>query len=215
VTDADGRVAIEPFPPGPAQLRVSLFNSSYVARVTVPDGGREVAVAIPGGLLQARVTDHVTQQPIGGAQLTWVGGGGRVEALATPNGDALLEGVGVTGGRLTISAGNHQILEGNFDETPETHQDIALMPVPGARLSLRVIGSAAEPLAGAIVQLLPSRASDVAEFVMADAKGIATFVDAPAGPLQFTAHADGHAATSVRVAEEGRVAITITLARTP
>jgi hypothetical protein len=103
VTDGDGRVTLTPFPPGPAVLRVHLFNSTYIARVSVPESGAEMAIAIPDGLTPVHVSNQISHQPVV-AQVTWVGGGGRVEAAATPNGDVLLEGVGKAVGTLTISA---------------------------------------------------------------------------------------------------------------
>ena len=214
VTDGDGRVAMAPFPPGPAQLRVRLFNSAYSIRVTVPESGSEMVIAIPDGLTPARVTDQITLQPVA-AQVVWVGGGGRVEASATPNGDVLLEGVGKTGGTLTISARDYQTLEGQFNETPETHQEVALMPSPAARLTVRVVADSGEAIANAVVQLFPRGAGDVAEFVSADARGVATFSDLPTGPLQFSASADRYVSAAVRIAEENRAGIVIALARAP
>jgi len=213
VTDGDGRVTLTPFPPGPAQLRVHLFNSTYLARVTVPENGSEIAIAIPDGLTPVRVTNQITHQPVV-AQLTWVGGGGRVEAATTANGDALLEGVGRMGGTLTISAREYQTLEGQFDDTPEIQQDVALVPSPSARVAVRVVNSDGAGIGGAVVELLPPMAGDPAEFAAADAKGIATFLELPAGALQFGAHADGFLSSTIRVPEEGRASITITLKRT-
>ncbi len=175
VTDADGRVVLTPFPPGPSQLRVNLFNSSYRVRLNVPDG-REMPIVVPDGLIPVRVTDRITQQPVQ-AQVTWVGGGTTVEASATANGDVLLEAAGVTGGTLTISARNHQTLEGRFDQTPETLQEVALTPLPSATLTVRVVGSAGDAVGGALVELVARGPADASEFLVADAKGTATFVD--------------------------------------
>jgi hypothetical protein len=212
VTDSEGRVTLTPFPPGPAQLRVSLFNSSYIARVTVPENGAEMAIAIPDGLTPVHVTDQISHQPVA-AQVIWVGGGGRVEAAATPNGDVLLEGVGKVGGALTISAREYQTLEGQFDETPETQQDVALMPSPSTRVLVHVVSSDGDAIPAAVVELLPRGVGDAAEFVAADAKGVATFLDVREGPLQFGAHAEGFASSTVRVSEDARVSIVISLKR--
>ena len=70
-----------------------------------------------------------------------------------------------------------------------------------------------DAIASAVVELLPRGAGDVAEFVAADAKGVATFLDVPEGPLQFGAHADGFASSTVRVAEDARLSIVISLKR--
>ena len=210
-TDGDGRIVLTPFPPGAAQLRVSLFNSSYIVRVNVPEGGREMAIAVPDGLIPVKVIDRINQHPVP-AQLTWVGGGGRVETITTANGDALLEGVGAAGGTLTISAREYQTVEGSFDETPGTEQAVALAPSPTSRLTVRVV-SADAAIAGAVIALLPRSPGDAAEFTVADAKGAATFMDVPPGPLRFSAHADGFAPATVQINEDGRASIVITLTR--
>jgi hypothetical protein len=214
MTDADGRVTFSPFPPGAAQLRIRLFNSSYIARINVPEGGREMVIAVPDGLIPVKAIDQVSHQPVA-AQLAWVGGGARVEALANANGDALLEGVGALGGTLTISAREYQTVEGAFAETPETAQEVPLLPLPGAMVTVRVISNADEAIAGAVVALLGRSAADVDEFSAADAKGMATFLDVPAGELRFTAHAEGFASATVQIKEDSRGSIVMTLTRLP
>lgn len=211
VTDADGHVVLTPFPPGPSQLRVNLFNSSYIVRLNVQDKG-EMPIVVPDGLIPVRVTNRTNQQPVQ-AQVAWVGGGARVEATATANGDVLLEAVGATGGTLTISARDYQTLEGRFDQTPETQQEVALVPLPTTRVVVRVVSTDGEAIARAVVELIARGPADAAEFVAADAKGMAAFVDVPPGPLQFSAHADGFTPATVRIAEEGRASIVITLTR--
>ena len=212
-TDNDGRVTFAPFPPGPAQLRVRLFNSTFIARITVPNSDREIAVTVPGGLIPVRVTDRASRQPIGSAQVSWVGGGHRVEATATANGDVLLEAAGETGGTLTVSARGYQTLEGAFEETPETLQEVALVRLPSAGIQVRVVSSESGPVAGAIVELVARRPDEVAEFVATDSKGVAMFFDAPPGTLQLNAYAEGYAGASVGVTDEGRAAIIIALTR--
>ena len=167
---------------------------------------------MPDGLIPVKVTDRMTQQPLQ-ALVTWVGGGGRVEATTTGNGDALLEAAGAIGGTLTINASEHQTLEGSFDQTPETLQEVSLVPMPAARVTVRVVNSGGEAVAAAVVQLRGRGPSDADEFMVADAKGTASFTDVPSGPLQFSAHADGFTSATVRVAEEDRASIVITLAR--
>ena len=212
VTDSDGRVVLTPFPAGPAQLRVTLFNSSYIANINVPESGREMAIAVPDGLIPVKVISRTTQHPVE-AQLTWVGGGGRVETYTNANGDALMEGVGTSGGTLTVSAREHQTVEGVFDETPDTMQEVALTSSPTARVSVRVVRDEAEVPGDAVVELLARGPADVAEFATTDAKGMATFTDVPPGPLQFRAHGDGFAPTIVRIEEDSRASIVITLKR--
>jgi hypothetical protein len=212
VTDNDGRVVLAPFPPGPAQLRVILFNSSYFARLTVPENGGEMVIKVPDGLMPVRVTNRANGNPVS-ARLTWTGGGGRVEAGTTPNGDALLEGVGTIGGTLTIESREYQTLEGSFTETPDTLQEVALVPTPSGRLTVQVISDSAEPIASAVVQLLPRGPGDAGEFAAVNPKGVAAFNEVPGGTLRFSAHAEGFKPGAATVAEESRASITITLAR--
>ena len=80
-------------------------------------------------------------------------------------------------------------------------------------VAVRVISSDGDAIPAAVVELLARGAGDVAEFVAVDAKGIATFLDVPEGPLQFGAHADGFTSSTVRVSEDARVSIVISLKR--
>jgi hypothetical protein len=210
-TDSEGRVTLTPFPPGSTQVRVSLFNSTFSRRVSVPENGGDVLITVPDGLTPVRVIDGSNRQPIAGAALRWVGGGGLVEAVATPNGDALLEAVGVAGGTLTVSAAEHETLEGAFDETPETPQEVALMPTPSARVVVQVVKSDGAAIAAAVVELQPRTPGDAAEFAATDAKGLATFLGVPPGLVRFAAYAQGHAPSSVHVPDDKRNAIVITL----
>jgi hypothetical protein len=212
VTDNDGRITLTPFPPGPAIVKVRMFNSTYVTRVTVPDGSGEIVIDVPDGMIPVRVTNRANQSPLS-AQIVWSAGGTRVEASTTANGDALIEGTGAAGGTMTISAREFQTLEGAFAETPETQQEIALVPAPSARLAVRVVNDAGDAIRDAIVQLLPRGAADAPEFTTTDSKGVAAFMNAPAGPLQFSASAAGFKTAALRVAEEDRASIAITLSR--
>ena len=209
VTDNDGRVALSSFPPGPAQLRVSLFNSTYLTRVTVPENGREIPVAIPDGLTPVRVIDRNTQQPVASARAVWAGAGGRVEAQATANGDALLEAVGVSGGTLTISERGYQTLEGAFEQTPDTVQEVALTRLPPESLRVSVINTENQPIGNAIVTLLGG--GELVHFTATDARGIANFSGIGPGALSFTASADGYSPTTVQVPETARTSIQIAL----
>ena len=212
-TDVDGRVTLASFPPGPAHVRVHLFNSAYFARVSVPNSGAEIAVAVPDGLIPVKVTNRLSGRPIAAAQVTWLAGGGRVEATATANGDVLLEAAAAGGGTLTVSAGAYQTLEGVFEETPDTLQEVSLVPLPSAGIQVRVVSSDSGSTAGAIVELVPRSPGEAAEFVATDPKGFATFVDVLPGTFQLNAYAEGFAIASVRVPDEARAAIVITMKR--
>ncbi len=58
-TDADGRVTLTSFPPGPSDLAVHFANSLYVRRLDVPIGGGEIAVSVPDGVMPVRVTTEL------------------------------------------------------------------------------------------------------------------------------------------------------------
>jgi hypothetical protein len=214
VTDSDGRIVLTSFPPGQTQLRVQLFNSAYIVRLAVPESGGEIVINVPDGLIPVRVIDRVSEQTVP-ATLVWVGGGGRVETVSNANGDALLEAVGTSGGTLTISARGHETLEGSFDQTPDTLQEVRLTRSPTASPQVRVVSGAGDAIAGAIVQRHSRGAGDADEFVAANSQGVAMFTDLPQGPLQFSAHAGGHLSASVRIAEDARASIVITLTPAP
>ena len=114
---------------------------------------------------------------------------------------------------LTISANGYQTLEGVFEETPETLQDVSLVPLPISGIRVRVASSDDQSIAGAIVELVPRHPGEAPEFVATDPKGIATFSDVSPGAFQLNACAEGFTAGSVRVADEARTAIAITLQR--
>jgi hypothetical protein len=193
-------VTLTNFPPGPAHVDVRLANSTYVRQVDVPDG-REIAVAIPDGLLSVHVVDAITTKPIAGAAIAWTSGGARVEATATVTGDALLEGVGASKGTLAASAPGYQAAEEPLAEPPGLPHTIALAPTP-ARPSVRcrVITASGDPVPNAVVELT---APDVPRVAATDANGVVTFSDVPSGPLQLAASADGFAPSSARVGKDG------------
>jgi hypothetical protein len=211
-TDAEGRAAFTILPPGSANVRVRLLNSTYVKRLPVPDGGREVEVAIPDGLISVLVADQRTNRPIANAQVVWTGSEARVEASTNGNGAALIEAAGANGGRLSISADGFETLEANFPELPST-QEVLLPPLPPTRAQLTVVTAAGAPLANAVVEFVPSDPIDISDVAVTDAKGVVTFLDVPPGTLRFLATAEGFVAAEVRVAEDARGSTVITLKR--
>ena len=214
LTDKDGRVTLEGFPPGAAQVRVSLFNSIFSRTVTVPADGREIAIGIPDGLLPVRVINRVTTQPIGSARLTWKGAGGSVEAVTNANGDALLESVGPGGGTLAVAMRDYEEVEGRFDEAPTEHQEVALKPLPPPRIQVRVMNDAGQPLVGgALLHLLPQAPGDAGEMALADGKGTATLTGMRPGVLTLIVSANGYVASTVQIAEEDRLTVVVRLAR--
>jgi hypothetical protein len=213
-TDADGRVTLKNFPPGPSHVDVHLGNSTYVRQIEVPSDGREVAVAIPEGLLSVHVVNALKNQPVAGATITWTGSGARVEATATASGDALLEGVGIAGGTLAASAQGYQPAEEQLTEPPGLPHTIALRPLPpAANLRPRVITTSGEPLRNAVVELISANPADVPRVSVTDAKGVATFSDVPSGSLQLIASADGFVTSTMRIEKDRASEVVFTLAR--
>jgi hypothetical protein len=213
-TDADGRVTLTNFPPGPAHVDVHMANSTYVRQIEVPSDGGEVAIAIPEGFLPARVVNALTDQPVAGATITWTGSGGRVEATPTASGDALLEGVGTAGGTLAVSARGYQPAEEQLTEPPGIPHTIALMPLPLAtNLRPRVITTSGEPLPNAVVELISANPAAVPRVAVTDAKGVGEFSDVPSGSLELIASADGFVTSTMRIERDRTSEIVFTLSR--
>jgi hypothetical protein len=212
-TDGDGRLTLSNFPPGPTRVEVRLLNSTYVRRVSVPEDQREIHVVVPDGFLPLRVINAVKNTPVGGASLTWIGGGGRVEARASANGEALLEGVGTTEGTLAITASGYQPGEAKLSEPPAMQVEVALTPEPPTALEPRVVTMSGEPLPNAVVELSSANPYELARVAVTDTKGVVRFTDVPSGELRLTASADGFASAALRVAEENRSGIVFTLSR--
>lgn len=211
-TDDDGRVTLKDFPPGPARVEVQLRNSTYVRQVNVPDGLRAIAIAIPDGFLPLHLTHAITNEPVTAAAITWTGGGARVEAKASGNGDALLEGVDSTGGTLAITAAGYEPAELKLSEPTTIVQELALMPAPATSLRPRVITTSGEPVPNAVVELLPANPIEAGHIAMSDAKGFASFSDVPPGALRLVASADRFVIAAMQVADDSRSDIVLTLA---
>ncbi|HZR23952.1 MAG TPA: hypothetical protein VFA59_10220 [Vicinamibacterales bacterium] len=210
-TDADGRVTLATFPPGPAEVQVRVANSTYVRQVEVPLDGREVAFAIPDGLAAVHVVNekNVAQA---NATVTWIGSGGRVEASTTATGDVLLDGVGTTAGTLAVEARNYQKAEESLTEPPAVLHTVALTPLPRPTpLRVRVITAAREPVRNALVQLIPGDPTAMSRLTLTNANGIVTFGEAPPGSVQLIASADGFVLEKRRTTSEaGEVVFTLT-----
>jgi protocatechuate 3,4-dioxygenase beta subunit len=213
-TDADGRVTLTNFPPGPAHIDIRMSNSTYVRQILVPSDGREVSIAIPDGLLPARVVNALNSQAVAGALITWTGSGARVEATATASGETLLEGVGTAGGTLAVSANGYQPVEEQLTEPPGIPHTVALMPLPPpTNLRARVITTSGEPLPNAAVELISADRAAVPRVAVTDAKGVVTFSDVPSGALQLIASADGLVMSTTRIEEGLTSEIVFTLLR--
>lgn len=212
-TDAEGRVVLSTFPPGPARVHVRLPNSTYVRRVNVPVGGQETALLVPDGFLPVHVIDALTNKPVAGAAITWTGAGARIEATTVASGDALLEGVGATQGTLLVMANGYERAEGKLSEPPAIAFEVGLVPTRPALLRARVITTTGEPVAHAIVELAPDDPMALGHIAAAAADGVVTFVDAPPGTLNLTASAEGFAAVTSRITADNREGVVLTLPR--
>jgi hypothetical protein len=213
-TDADGRVTLTSFPPGASDIAVHFANSLYVRRVEVPIGGGEVAVSVPDGFMPVRVINAVKHQPVPRAFVTWtIEGGGRSEATTTIVGEALLEGVGTRPGILTVTAPGFQPAEERLPEPPGILHDVALVPLPGTSLRVSVVTASGEALPNAVVEVAPENPLVAPQLAVTDAKGVGTFLDAPAGTLRVTAIAIGYAASKMRIAQDKRAGAVLTLSR--
>jgi hypothetical protein len=212
VTDADGRVTLQNFPPGSTRIEVGLFNSRFVRRVTVPTNGQENVVGVPDGLVPVHVSNAVTGMPVAGASVVWVGDGGRVEANTSATGDALLESVGTAGGTMTISERDYEAAEAAFDEPPATSQ-VALQPLMPSFLKVIVVNGEAVPLRNALVELSTMNPLDDDVLAVTDRLGITSFSNVAQGALRVTARADDFTSASVMVARDSRSDVVVTLSR--
>jgi hypothetical protein len=211
-TDADGRVTLTSFPPGPSDIAVHFTNSLYVRRVDVPIGGGEVAVSVSDGFLPVRVINAATHEPVPRAFVTWtIEGGGRSEATTTIIGEALLEGVGTRPGILTVTAPRFQATEERLPEPPGILHDVALVPLPDTRLAVRVVTASGDPLPNAVVEVASANPLWAPQLAVTDAKGVVTFSDAPAGTLRVTAIANGQVASTMRIPQDDRLGAVLTL----
>lgn len=211
-TDAEGRVTLTSFPPGPSDMAVHFANSLYVRRIDVPIGGGEVAVSIPDGFLPVRVINAATHEPVPRAFVTWtIEGGGRSEATTTIIGDALLEGVGTRPGILTVTAPGFEATEERLPEPPGILHDVALVPLPDTRLAVRVVTASGAPLPNAVVEVASASPLWAPQLAVTDAKGAVTFSDAPSGTLRVTAIANGHVASTMRISQDNRAGVVLTL----
>src|SRR4029077_2842976 len=211
-TDADGRVTLTSFPPGPSDIAVHFTNSLYVRRVDVPIGGGEVAVTVPDGFLPVRVLNAATHESVPRAFVTWtIEGGGRSEATTTIIGDALLEGVGTRPGILTVTAPRFQATEERLPEPPGILHDVALVPLPDTRLTVRVVTASGAPLRSAVVEVASANPLWAPQLAVTDVKGVVTFSDAPAGILRVTAIANGHVPSTMQITQNNRTGAVLTL----
>jgi hypothetical protein len=213
VTDREGRVTLSTFPPGPAHVAVSLTNSTYVRAVEIPRDGRDVAITIPDGFVPVHVVND-RNEPVPGASVLWTGGGEQIYATTMATGDALLEGVAPAGGTLTVSAHRYQLTEEALVEPPSILHTVALSPLPQpARLRVRVMTTASEPLSKAVVELLATDSAAVPRVTPTDRGGVVVFTDLPSGSMRLIASAEGFVTSTMHVSRDSAGDVVFTLAR--
>jgi hypothetical protein len=212
-TDADGRVSFTNVPPGPIRIEVRSGNSTHQRLANVRSFGPELAIAVPTGFIQLQVTNELTGAPVVGASVTWSGDGYRVQSITNGSGAALLEGVGDGKGSFQATAAGFAADSAKFNMTPAGTYELTLSPDPPRGRRVRVVGPAGEPVAGAIVELLPPTVLDVGVIAVADAKGAVVFPGAPAGALSAMVSADGFTPATVSI--PGNTDAPVVVALTP
>lgn len=214
VTDGEGRLQLTPFPPGPARLDVRFTNSRYSRAVGLPENGRVITVTIPDGFLAAQVTAADRQQPLGGARVTFNSGSSRSEATTTAGGAVLLQGVDTTqGGTLEVAAEGFEPVTLAIKEPPAASIEVTLRAAPLNALTARVVNTAGEPVAGAVVEVLSDVPAEAVRVGTTDRTGVLRLLDVPTSTLRLTAAADSYAMTTVVVTGASRSNIPVTLSR--
>jgi hypothetical protein len=209
-TDADGRLTLSTFPPGPARINVRLQNSTYIRQVNAGLELDAIALHIPGGILPLRVTDALTMLPVASAEIAWHSAGARIEARTNANGEALLEAVGTAPGKLVVRAGRYQTSETDLPEPPSAHE-VVLRPESRTELHARVVSASGEAVVNAVVELVPADPRTVGRIATTNASGEATFANAPPGAIRVIAGTDGVRAAAIDLPATSRGAFTITL----
>jgi hypothetical protein len=213
-TNADGVVSFDNVPAGPFSVGVRLPNSTYLRNVEFRGAGRPTPITIPDGLLSLRVTNAANGRPIANARLIWSGGGYRVMATTTGNGDVLLEGVGEGPG--VINAFARGFIDAAAKIAPASGPiEMGMQPLPGPRRQVRVVTKTGEPIEDAIVELLPSTVHDVGVIGVTDAKGVIQFPDVPPREVRAQVRAGNHLPSAITLPADSDAPITVTLAPAP
>jgi hypothetical protein len=208
-TDAEGRLTLQNFPPGPARVDVRLQHSTYVRRVTVVGPGNEIALAVPQGILPVRVIDAVSKRAVANAHITWNASGATVEARSNATGEALLEAVGATSGTLAVTAPGYYDYEEPFGEPPGTLYEVSLSPKPSSTLELRVVAASGAPIADAVVVLTPA-GTHTPQIAITSSSGDVSFPDLPPATVHVSASAPGFATGATAVTDRRAIVLTLT-----
>jgi hypothetical protein len=160
-----------------------------------------------------RVLRADTRAPVGGAEITWTSGGARVETRTSATGDALLDGVALSGGMLAIAAPGYMPLRQRFATPPDVLHEIALQPARDESVHARIVNETGEPLAEAVAELIPTDPIEDSHVATTDARGSVRFLAAPPGNARLVARADRYVVSTVPVPSRMSGPITIALSR--
>jgi hypothetical protein len=213
-TNADGLVTFDNVSTGPFSVEVRGRNSTYVRNVDFRGDGREAPLTIPDGLLSLRVTNAADGRPVANARVAWSGGGYRVMATATGSGDVLLEGVGERGGPVSVFAPG--FVEAAATVAPDSGPiEIAMQPLPRALRQVRVITRNGEPIAHAIVELLPPTLLDIGVIGVTDANGVVVFTNVPSRDTHVRVSAEGYVPSAIRLSVNSDAPMEVALVAAP
>jgi len=211
-TDGDGRATFTHVPQGAARVSVRLYNATFERRVEVPGNGSEITIEVPDGALQLRVINASTGRGVSNASVTWSGGGYRVLATATGNGDALLEGVGDSPGSISVTASGFVEAKASVPALAAPF-DVSLMPAPSQNRQVRVVADTGEPVTHAIVLLVPATVFDVGVYAAPDTNGVVHFTSVRPGVARVVAQADDFVGAALNLPADSDALATLTLAR--
>jgi hypothetical protein len=177
--------------------------------VDVPIGGRQVAIVVPTGFLPVRISSADTNEPISRATITWTSEGARVEALSSVIGEAMLEGVGTTGGTLTADASGYKPANETLLETLPVLHEVALTRAATSHVQVRVVTASGVAVPDAVVELFCADPMEIPRIATTDSRGNLVFADAPSGSLRLTASAEGYVTATVTLKDDRRSELTL------
>jgi hypothetical protein len=210
-TDPEGRLTLDNFPPGAAQVEVSLPNSRYIRQVGLANDAAAAAIRLPDGVLPIRVVDALTRKAVARAEITWTSAGARVVATANASGEALLESVGAGEGTLSVIAPGYRAHDAKLREVLAEIQEVALVAAPASVVQARVVTPGGKPLADAVVDLSASDPLEISHVAVTDRTGTVTFDGVGVGARWLSVHAEGFPMTTVSVPEDARSGLVVTV----
>ncbi len=210
-TDGDGRATFTHVPQGAARVSVRLYNATVERQIEVRGDGCEITIEVPDGALQLRVINASSGRGVSNASVTWSGGGYRVRATATGNGDALLEGVGDSPGSISVTASGFVEAKASVPALAAPFE-VALMPAPSRDRRVRVVADTGQPVTHAIVLLVPATVFDMGVYAAPDTNGVVHFTNVRPGVARVVAQADGFVGAALNLPADSDAPATLTLA---